>query len=94
MEQIYEQPLVISPGLCDAAGKLAVHEVFRAFMDIAAAHAARLGCGMAKLAPLHLFWLTVKTGADFIRRPAMGETVCLRTWPEAVNWTRDRKSVV
>ena len=92
MEQVFEQPLMISPGLCDASGLLAVHEVFRVFMDIAAAHAAVLGCGMKALAPKKLFWLTVKTGADFTRRPRMGETVRLRTWPEAPGRMRCERS--
>ena len=82
MEQIYERKSVIVPGLCGADGRLALHEVFRVFQDMAAYHAQALGCGIYDLAAKKLFWLTVKTGVDVFRLPKMAEEVTLRTWPE------------
>jgi len=83
MEQVYESPAVITPGLCGADGRLALHEVFRVFQDLAACHAQALGCGIYELAAKKFFWLTVKTGVDVARLPEMAEEVTLRTWPEA-----------
>lgn len=83
MNSIYEMKLPVTPGYCDASGKLGYHEAFRIFMDAAAIHAQLLGIGMKEMSERNLFWLTVKTKVCFYRRPFMGEVVTIRTWPEA-----------
>lgn len=78
----FERPLTILPSMCDATAKLGVPNAFALFMDLATEHAERLGIGMNGLMKQGLFWLTVRTRIRFIDRPAMTETVTLRTWPE------------
>ena len=82
MKSIYEMPFPVTPGYCDASGKLGYHEAFRIFMDAAAIHAQLLGVGFKEMSEKRLFWLTVKTKICFYRRPVMGEVVTVRTWPE------------
>lgn len=92
MQEIHEENLKITPGFSDARGRLGIYETFRAFMDIAAIHAELLGVGYQALLDKGLFWLTVKTQVNFIRRPRMREEALLRTWPEAPGKLRANRS--
>ena len=92
MEQIFETSLLIGPSLCDAEGQLSYHDAFSVCMDIAAAHADALGCGLYDLSPKDLFWVTVKTQLRYFDRPRMMERVILRTWPEAPGKVRGNRS--
>ena len=92
MEQIFQQEIVISPSLCDVSGRLSIPDAFAICMDIAAAHADALGCGLHDLARRDLFWVTVKTHLQFFDRPRMMERVMLRTWPEAPGKLRGNRS--
>ena len=82
MAAILEKKLYLPPSRLDSTGRLGYADVFSLFMDLAAEHADSLGIGMRDLAARSLFWLTVKTKVHFIKRPCLGETVVLRTWPE------------
>ena len=82
MQGYYERQLTVLPSMCDATAKLGVPNAFALFMDLATEHAEALGIGMNGLMRQGLFWLTVRTRIRFIDRPAMTETVTLRTWPE------------
>ena len=92
MEQVFEQSMLIGPSVCDASGRMSFHDTFSVCMDIAAAHADALGCGLYDLAPKDLFWVTVKTQLRFFDRPRMMERVTLRTWPEAPGKLRGNRS--
>lgn len=78
----FEHELTVLPGCADADGLMSIHGVFGAFMDIAARHASLLGVGMNDMAKRGLFWVTARTKVHLIRRPAMGETVTVQTWPD------------
>lgn len=78
----YTREMTILPSMCDATARLGVPNAFALFMDLATEHAETLGIGMNGLMKQGLFWLTVRTRIRFIDRPAMTETVTLRTWPE------------
>ena len=82
MQNKLEHTFPIVPSQCDSSGCLGIPNTFSLFMDIATEHADMLGIGLKDLAPLHRFWLTVKSKAYFYRRPALSETVTLSTWPE------------
>ena len=82
MQNKLEHTFPIVPSQCDSSGCLGIPNTFSLFMDIATEHADMLGIGLKDLAPLHRFWLTVKSKAHFYRRPALSETVTLSTWPE------------
>lgn len=82
MENSLKKRLTIPASDCDHTSRLSVPDAFALFMDIATDHAMALGIGVPQLAPRHLFWLTVKTKVQFLRRPAMNEPVELETWPE------------
>lgn len=90
--QIFEQALIVTPSLADAAGKLSYHDSFGVFMDIASVHAQTLGIGLYDMAARDLFWLTVKTQIRFFERPAIMERVVVRTWPEAPGKLRGNRS--
>ncbi len=92
MQEVCERELLVLPSVCDAAGRLGIPDIFGAFMDIAAIHAELLGVGLDAMAARDRFWLTVKTRVDFFRRPRMGESVTLRTWPEAPEHLRCHRS--
>jgi len=92
MLDLYEENLKVTPGCSDARGRLGIYETFRAFMDMAAIHAELLGVGYQALLEKGLFWLTVKTHFDFIKRPPMRSDVTLRTWPEAPGRLRTNRS--
>lgn len=78
----YEKELAVTPVNADRSGRLSYHDTFAAFMDMASAHADRLGCGVAKMKERGLFWLVAKTKVIFESRPRVGENVGLVTWPE------------
>lgn len=92
MEQLYQQETVIAPSLGDAQGLLAYDRAFALFMDAAAAHSEILGSGVRAMLDQGLFWLTVRSRARFLRRPALGEPVTLRTWPEQPGKVRVNRS--
>ena len=83
MENRYSKEYTVLPGACDSSARLGVPDVFALFMDLAAEHAAAIGCGIDALSPRGLFWLTVRTRVRFYRRPRMMERVTISTWPEA-----------
>ena len=88
MKGYYSWDLTVLPGSCDSAAKLGVPDTFALFMDIATEHAEALGIGMNGLMKQGLFWLTVRTRIRFIERPALTETVTVRTWPETPERSR------
>ena len=92
MRPVYETQAVIVPSLSDHRGLLSVPGIFRLFQDLAAVHAHELECGYQDLLKKDLYWLTVKTRVEIRRRPAVGETVTLRTWPEAPGKLRCNRS--
>lgn len=94
MTEKYEVTREIGPSICDAAGKLSYAEAFGLFMDIATTHAEMLGIGLGAMAKKDLFWLTVKTQVNFIRRPAMLQNVSLQTYPEKPDKMRGNRSYI
>lgn len=92
MEQVMQQTLDIGPSLADAEGLLSYPGAFHVFQDLAGAHAERLGVGLGAMAEKSLFWLTVRTKIVFLSRPALGETVKARTWPEKPGALRCNRS--
>ncbi len=94
MEEVYSRQLDIDPGNTDISGRLSYQGVFGAFMDIASRHASVLGIGIQGMQAKGLFWLTVKTRVRFFRRPFIGETVTVKTWPEAPEKVRGNRSYV
>ena len=83
MNAIFEKQVTILPSIADAEGRLSVPGCFGLFMDLAAEHAEKLGCGFEAMREKGLFWLTVRTRLCFHERPRLSENVTLRTWPEA-----------
>ena len=80
---VFEKEMKILPSVCDGTGRLSIPDTFALFMDMATEHADTLGIGRKDLAKDDLFWLTVKTKVRFLKRPKMGDTVLVSTWPEA-----------
>lgn len=94
MLERYEIMREIGPSICDFEGKLSYAEAFGLFMDIATTHAEMLGIGLGAMAKKDLFWLTVKTQVNFIRRPAMLQNVSLQTYPEKPDKMRGNRSYI
>ncbi|MBR2832304.1 MAG: hypothetical protein IKE57_05200 [Oscillospiraceae bacterium] len=81
MENRYTKKLMIPLSACDSTARLAVHNTFALFMDIATVHAEELGCGAGAMMGRGLFWLTVRTKILFHRMPRLMEEVAASTWP-------------
>ena len=94
MMEKYKMQRQIGPSICDASGKLGYAEAFGLFMDTASFHADQIGVGLNSMAQKNLFWLTVKTQVNFIRRPKMLQNVTLETWPEQPDKMRGNRSYV
>jgi len=92
MDYVFQKEYPILPSVCDASGRLSYPGAFECFMDIATQHADVLGVGLRDLSPKNLYWLTVKTKIVFLRRPEMGETAALMTWPEVPGRIRCMRS--
>ena len=92
MQQVFEQQTDISPSLADSQGLLSYPGAFALFQDLAASHAERLGIGLKAMTEKKFFWLTVRTKIVFLSRPALGETVTARTWPEKPGAVRCNRS--
>ena len=83
MEASFTRKQTITPGLCDASGRLGYTDTFRLFQDVASEHAERMGLGGVAMQKRHAFWMTVRTRVHFYRRPWMMQEVDLTTWPMA-----------
>lgn len=92
MDFVFSKDFPVLPSVCDASGRLSYPGAFECFMDIATQHADVLGVGLRDLSPKNLYWLTVKTKIVFLRRPEMGETAFLVTWPEVPGRLRCMRS--
>lgn len=84
----YDVPSIVYPSRTDASARLSIPDCFSLFMDIAAPHAALLGCGTEDLAKKDLFWITVRSKIKVIRRPHMMEPITISTWPRMPEETR------
>lgn len=76
----YTKELELCPSICDFEGKLGYADAFTVFMDMAASHAELIGAGFDAMAKRELFWLTVKTQVNFIKRPRIMDKVSVETW--------------
>ena len=83
MEASFTRKQTITPGLCDASGRLSRADTFRLFQDVASEHAERMGLGGVAMQKKHAFWMTVRTRVHFYKRPWMMQVVDLSTWPMA-----------
>ncbi len=84
----YDVPTIVYPSRTDASARLSIPDCFSLFMDIAAPHAALLGCGTTDLAKQDLFWITAKSKIKILRRPYMMEEMVVSTWPREPEETR------
>ena len=82
MELKYEKTITVLPSQIDAYGRLGVADTFSLFMDIATEAAGAMGVGMDFLKKRGLFWITVKTRIQFLKRPGILDAVRVATWPE------------
>lgn len=80
--------MIVYPSHMDSSGRLGIPDCFSLFMDVAAPHAALLGCGTQDLAKKDLFWLTVRSKIKILRRPYLMENITVSTWPEEPEETR------
>ena len=83
MEASFTRKQTITPGICDASGRLGCADTFRLFQDVASEHAERMGLGGIAMQKQHAFWMTVRTRVHFYKRPRMMQEVDLSTWPMA-----------
>ena len=79
----FTRKLTVTPGICDASGRLGCADTFRLFQDVASEHAERMGLGGIAMQKKHAFWMTVRTRVHFYKRPRMMQEVDLSTWPMA-----------
>ena len=83
MDNLFSIESTVKPSMCDFSGRLGEANILDTFMDIAALHAEKLGCGQGSMIMDGKFWLTLKTRVTFYRLPAMNENITVSTWPDA-----------
>ena len=83
MEHTYTEIQKIRLSQCDHRGRLGPASALDLFMDLAGAHAAYLGNGVAALRARGKFWVALKTRLELSRQPELDELVEAETWPEA-----------
>lgn len=70
---------------CDAARRLPPSTLVADIIDLAVAHADRLGVGYAAMAPHGIMWVMGRLSIAMDRWPAMGDDYRLTTWVEGIN---------
>ncbi|MBQ4129130.1 MAG: hypothetical protein IJD68_05105 [Ruminococcus sp.] len=93
MNNIYERKAHIPLSFCDNTGKLSIYHIFTLFMDIATEHAKILKLSSDDLGD-DLFWVTVKTKVQIVKRPDMYDEVTLKTWPEKPSRVRANRHYI
>jgi len=81
MKPVFSKEITILPSNCDYTGALGLVGAANLFMDIATTHAEQMNIGLTDLNPKNMFWLTLKTRIDLIKKPVMNKKVTLNTWP-------------
>lgn len=83
MENTYSESYQVRLSQCDHRGRLSPSAALDLFMNLAGAHAERLGNGVAALRERGKFWVALKTRLELTRQPELDERVAAETWPEA-----------
>ena len=91
MENKYLKQTLIAPSMSDGLGFLSHQSTFALFMDMAMEHAMKLGIGLDYTMPRGMYWITVRTRVNFIRRPHLSDIVESATWPEKPSMLRTNR---
>lgn len=75
----------ISAAGCDAARRLPPSTLVADIIDLAVAHADKLGVGYAAMAPHGIMWVMGRLSIEAERWPVMFDTYTLTTWVASVN---------
>ncbi|MBQ6508757.1 MAG: hypothetical protein IJI07_04715 [Flexilinea sp.] len=82
----------IQPSDSDYAELLSYPDIFALFQNITVTHSKSFKYDQSILTPKGLFWVTARNRIRITRRPAVGETVDLSTWPEEPDRIRGRRN--
>lgn len=88
MEAFFARNVRVDTSMCDACGRLGLHNAFALFQDIASEHAEEIGVGFEAMQQRGLFWVTARSRVRFYRRPGLMEMVRAETWPAPPGATR------
>lgn len=93
MDSKFEKTTIVPLSLCDNTGRLSMYSIFTLFMDIATEHADELKISSNDLGE-DLFWITVRTKVQILRRPKLSEKITISTWPEKPSRVRANRHYV
>jgi acyl-ACP thioesterase len=89
---VYQKQYHVEPEDVGLDQRTKLSALFGYFQDIASLHAANLGVGIEKLAPLGLSWALIRMRVEVVRYPGAGETLLIETWypePKKFEFERD-----
>lgn len=89
LEKNYE----ISLSMCDNTEHLSIYNIFAMFMDIATEHAKNIKASTKDLGE-DMFWVTVRTKVQILRRPVVYDKITLATWPEKPSRVRANRHYI
>jgi acyl-ACP thioesterase len=78
---VYESTQKICFNDVDLSGRITPFAVFNYFQDAAAAHAEIIGVGYKNMLANNSVWVLSRISVIIEKRPKIGDTVILRTWP-------------
>jgi acyl-ACP thioesterase len=83
---IWQETFSVRFGDIDRSDRLTLASVFDFFQEAAISHAENLGVGRAAMDLAKQVWVLSRISVFLERRPKMGETITVRTWPRG--WER------
>lgn len=93
MNRKFEKKESVVLSMCDNTGRLSIYHIFALFMDVATQHAEELKVSSDDLGE-DLFWLTVRTKVQIIKRPEMSSEVTITTWPQKPSRVRANRHYI
>ena len=84
IQPLWKETISVRPHETDFAGRWKPHCFFQAMQTIATNHANHLGLGYHAMMQRDTVWLLARLKLKIIRRPLMGETITLQTWPRGL----------
>ena len=79
---VCERRYRLSDATCDFERNVKFSEILSMFQDVAVEHATMLNTGFDAMRQRGFFWVLTRVSFSVLRRPRVGETLVVRTFPE------------
>ena len=81
MLKTYRESILVRTCDCDMSGRMSVSRIFAFLQEGAGVHAHLLGCGRDVMLKNGIVWVLARSELHMDRYPAVGETLCMETFP-------------